>query len=195
MAYFHKILKADPLGEPWTPSQPGAKPIQNYWCQVEGQEWAVSVGRQVDNPLTPGMHIYGDLTYAKSQKGTEYWKFKGQKVPDDVQRPADTPAQATAQQATGQQPTGQAPTNMSATMPDWFIPINNMILFMYKELRKMSDEPEQVPTIQGANYSGANKPQPKTPEVVGGAPLAPEVQANLDNIFGEEPEFEPPEEG
>lgn len=195
MADFYKILKADALGEPWTPSQAGAKPVQNYWCQVEGQDWAVSVGRQVDNPLAPGTHIYGDLTYAKSQKGTEYWKFKGQKVPDDVQRPADSPAQATAQQATGTFP-GQPTANMSAQMPDWFIPVNNMILFIYKELRKMSDEPEQVTSIPGANYSGANKPQPKQtkPEVIGGAPLDEETKANLDNIFGDEPEVTPPEE-
>jgi hypothetical protein len=142
MADFYKVLKADPLGEPYTPSQPGAKPIQNYWCQVEGQDWAVNIGRQTDNPLTHGTHVYGDLTYAKSQKGTEYWKFKSQKVPEDVQRPADTPAQAAAQRATGQVP------NASDAMPGWFIPINNMIKYIYEQMQKMDDE--YVPPSQPA---------------------------------------------
>lgn len=132
MAQFYKILKADPLGEPWTPSQPGAKAIQNYWCQVEGEEWAVSVGKQVGNTLVPGQHIYGDLLKARSQKGNDYWKFKSVQVPDDVQRPADTPAQATAQQATGQRP-----VDMSATQPDWFQPWANMILDTYKMVKEL----------------------------------------------------------
>ena len=117
MADFYKILKADPLGDPWTPNQPGAKAIQNYWCQVEGQALAVSIGKQEGNTLNPGEYVYGDLMYAKSQKGTEYWKFKSQQVPEGVQRPASTPAQAQAQQATG---TPQP--NMSAQMPEWFMP-------------------------------------------------------------------------
>lgn len=174
MADFHKVLKADPLGEPWTPDQPGAKPIQNYWCQVEGQEWAVSVGRQTDNPLLPGQHIYGDLTYAKSQKGTEYWKFKSQKVPEGVTRPADTPAQAQAQQATGTQP-----SNMSAAMPDWFLPINNMIKYIYEQMRKMDDDaPKEIEGI-----GAAPKPAPKTTEVVGGVDLDPATKAEIDDIF------------
>lgn len=175
MADFHKVLKADPLGEPWTPSQPGAKPIQNYWCQVEGQEWAVSIGRQTDNPLTPGTHVYGDLLYAKSQKGTEYWKFKSQQVPEDVTRPADTPAQATAQQATGTQPV----SNMSAAMPDWFLPINNMIKYIYEQMRAMDDNaPKELEGI------GA-KPKQKTTatEVVGGVELDPATKAEIDDIL------------
>lgn len=175
MADFHKILQADPLGEPWTPQQAGAKPIQNYWCQVEGQDWAVSVGRQVDNPLTPGTYIYGDLTYAKSQKGTEYWKFKSQKVPEGVQRPASTPAQAVAQQAVG------VSGIVGDTVPGWFVPYGNMIRFCFDELKKMSDEPDKV-------IPGVGQPDPKQPkmEVVAGAPIDEQTQATLNAVFGDE---------
>lgn len=137
MADFYKILKADKLGEPWTPKAPGAKPIQNWWCQVEGQDMDVSVGKQVGNELVPGQHIYGDLKYAKSQKGTEYWKFDSQMVPEGVQRPADSPAQATAQAATTPSTSGI----VGDQVPGWFAPYGNMIRFIYDELRKMSDNP------------------------------------------------------
>lgn len=165
MADFYKILKADPMGDPYTPNAPGAKPIQSYWCQVENQDWAVMVGKQVGNALTPGMHIYGDLTYAKSQKGTEYWKFKSQQVPDDVQRPADSPAQATAQQATGQAP------NASDTIPGWAITLVNMVEYIYKEMAKMSETPP-----------------PKELEHL----EQPAEQPNLDDIFT--PDTEVPED-
>lgn len=169
MAQFYKILKADPLGEPWTPSQPGAKAIQNYWCQVEGEEWAVSVGKQVGNTLTPGTHIYGDLMKARSQKGTDYWKFKGQKVPDDVQRPADTPAQAVAQQAVGHQ------VDMSATQPDWFQPWANMILDTYK----------MVKDLHGGLEKGAAVKEPEAPVQ---EPVDAETMAVVNEIF---PDSEP----
>lgn len=165
MAEFYKILKADPLGDPWTPSQPGAKPIQNYWCQVEGQDWDVSIGKQVGNTLVPGQHVYGDLTYAKSQKGTEYFKFKGQKIPDDVQRPADSPAQSQAQQAVG---------ISGDTAPGWFHPYGSMIRFIYDEMKKMSDQPDHQIDGVGA------KPKP---EEVKEDPLDQETKAQLDEIF------------
>lgn len=183
MADFYKILKADPLGEPWTPKAAGAKPIQNYWCQVEGQEWAVSVGKQVGNELRPGMHIYGDLKYAKSQKGTEYWKFDSQKVPEDVQRPTDDPstaAQSTAQQATGQRP---AHADLTQEMPGWFVPVYNMIEFVYKEMKAMEtpkdDEPTPTPPAPAEPTKGV--------EVLAGE-VDEETQNTLDAIFGEPPE-------
>lgn len=169
MSQFYKILKADPLGEPWTPSQPGAKAIQNYWCQVEGEEWAVSVGKQVGNTLTPGQHIYGDLMKAKSQKGTDYWKFKSAQVPDDVQRPADTLAQAVAQQATGRQ------VDMSATQPDWFQPWANMILDTYK----------MVKDLHGGLEKGAAVKEEPVKEV---EPVDEETMAVVNEIF---PDAEP----
>jgi hypothetical protein len=174
MAEFFKILKADPLGDPYTPNAPGAKPTQSYWCQVEGQDKAVMIGKQVRSdgqpPLVPGQHVYGNLMYAKSQKGNEYWKFKSEKVPDDVQRPADSPAQAQAQAAT-------TPANMSAAMPDWFKPVANQIDYIFREMRKMDvDAQTDIPL----------KTEPEAPapvEHVGGEALDEETQARLDEIF------------
>lgn len=179
MADFYKILKADPLGDPWTPNKPGAKPIQNWWCQVEGQDWAVSIGKQVGNNLRPGQHVYGDLKYTKGQKGTEYWKFESQKVPDDVQRPTDdpaTPAQATAQQATG------GGRDMSAEMPAWFTPVYNMLKEMHKVVtgQDFETEPAAAPT---PTPTPAAKPEPQKPEQIAGEPIDKETQETLDNIF------------
>lgn len=178
MADFYKILKADPLGDPWTPKAPGAKPIQNYWCQVEGQEKAVSIGKQVGNTLTPGQHVYGDLKYAKSQKGTEYWKFDSQMVPEGIPRPADSPAQATAQQATGSQP------NSSAVMPEWFMPVANQIDYIFREMKKVDssvvetkEEPFQESLI--------------TEDDVIGEPMPQDAIDALNGVFNEP---EPPEE-
>lgn len=187
MAQFYKVLKADPLGEPWTPNQPNAKPIQNYWCQVEGMDESVSIGRQVDNPLTPGVHVYGDLNYAKSQKGTVYFKFKGVKVPDGVQRPVDapsTPAQATAQQSVG---TGQS--NMSAEIPDWFKPYANMIGYIYREMRNVdgSGQPEAVQTTPMSSTDAIMTAETGV-EHVGGEPVSPETKEMLDDIFNSDPE-------
>ena len=169
MSQFFKILKADPLGDPYTPNMPGAKPTQSYWCQVEGQEKAVMVGKQVREDgapaLTPGQHIYGDLMYAKSQKGTEYWKYKSAKVPDGVQRPQDT-----AQSA----PQGSYTPNVSDAMPGWFIPVAKQIDYLYTEMKKMDAEPKQeqldIEPIQGSE------------------PLDPETQKTLDDIFSKEQE-------
>lgn len=146
MSQFYKILKADPLGEPYTPSFEGAKATQTFWCQLEGVDKDVSIGKQVPNVVNPGEHVYGDLVYAKSQKGTEYWKFKSSKVPDGVQRPANTPAQATAQAAVG-----------SDVMPAWFTPVYNQINYIYKEMKKMDDggdiEPEEPAEEEPAKVS------------------------------------------
>lgn len=131
MADFYKVLKADPLGEPWTPNVAGAKPIQNYWCQVEGMEQPVSIGRQEGNPLHPGTHVYGDLVFAKSQKGTQYWKFKSAAVPEGVVRPQDTTP------------------NLSSNIPAWFQPYGNMIEFIYKEMKAIeTQEPPLEPAIE-----------------------------------------------
>ena len=173
MAQFYKILKADPLGEPWTPSAPDAKPIQNYWCQVEGEEWAVSIGKQVGNSIAVGEHIYGDLIKTTSHKGTNYWKFKSAKVPEGVVRPTSSPAQTTAQQATG-----ASPADLSGTQPSWFTPWGNLLIQLQKDMKLLKDgEPDE---------------EPAKPEQVSGEPIDAETQATLDNIFGA-PEIAEPE--
>ena len=166
MADFYKILKADPLGEPWTPNAPNAKPIQTYWCQVEGVDEPVSIGKQVGNSLLPGQHIYGDLVFAKSQKGNQYWKLKSARIPDGVQRPADTPAQAVAQESVG--------ANVSASEPAWFTVYGNMIRFIYKELNLLSDKPEIKP-----------EEEVEVEPSKGVEPLDPTTKATLDEIFGD----------
>lgn len=138
MAQFYKVLKADPLGEPW---ESHGKQNQTYWCQVEGEEWAVSIAKQVPNTITPGQHVYGDLLKARSQKGTDYWKFKSSAVPEGVVRPADSPAQAVAQQAVG--------VDMSATMPGWFKPWANILETIYKDVKALKGEDDNtIPGIQ-----------------------------------------------
>lgn len=174
MSQFYKILKADPLGEPWTPNAPDAKPIQNYWCQVEGEDLAVSIGKQVGNHLTPGESVYGDLMKATSQKGTQYWKFKSAKVPEGTTRPASTPAQAVAQQAVG------TPVDMSATQPDWFKPWGNILIQLQKDMRllKGDDLNEVAPIIEPPVVEAPSKV-----EQIGGDPIDEETQETLDAIF------------
>lgn len=173
MAQFYKILKADPLGDPWTPNAPGAKPIQNYWCQVEGLDKDVSIGKQVRDDgqpaLHPGQHVYGDLVYAKSQKGTEYWKFKSQQVPEDVQRPADSPAQAQAQQATGV---------VGDNIPAWFLPFGNILIDLQKDMKLLKGDDYEEPTK-------AEEPAAEEAKVeqIGGEPIDEETQKTLDDIF------------
>lgn len=179
MAEFYKILKADPLGEPYNSH---GKDIQSYWCQVENQDKAVMIGKQVGNTLTPGQHVYGDLMYAKSQKGTEYWKFKSAQVPEGVQRPADSPAQATAQAATRQ-------VDMSAEMPDWFKPIANQIDYIFREMRKMDSTPG-VSEAAHAEEAKLKAAEEAKVEQVAGSPLDEVTKATLDEIFGDTPEPE-----
>lgn len=170
MAQFYKVLKADPLGDPWTPNAPDAKPIQNYWCQVENEELAVSIGKQVGNTLAAGEYIYGDLMKAVSQKGTDYWKFKSQKVPEGVTRPASTPAQATAQQATGVSGVVGDP------VPGWFVPYGNMI-------REMYGEPAPVTKIE------AKMPVSQVDDALHGAtPVDDATKEQLAGLFPDEPE-------
>lgn len=175
MAQFYKVLKADPLGEPWTPNAPGAKPVQNYWCQLEGLDKDVSIGKQVRDDgrvaLSPGQHVYGDLVYAKSQKGTEYWRFKSVQVPEDVQRPADSPAQATAQAAT---------TDMSATQPAWFTPWANVLLDIQKDLKLLKGD--DIPDNSTEEVAAEEKAEEGV-EQLAGEPLDADTKKALDDIF------------
>lgn len=182
MSQFYKLLKADPLGDPWTPNFPDAKPIQNWWCQVEGEEWPVSIGKQVGASLTPGQHVYGDLLKAKSQKGTDFWKFKSAKVPEGVPVPADTPAQAVAQQATGQ--------NISEQAPAWFTPFANQMSAIEKMVKDLHGgyETDAVPVVEEHVKTDAEIAQDEADQAAANAALDTETQATLDEIF---PDNEP----
>lgn len=165
MSQFYKVIKADPLGEPY---ETHGKSIQTFWCQFEGVEKAVSMGKQVPNTPQIGGHVYGDLVYAKSQRGNEFWKFRGAKVPEGVQRPADSPAQAAAQQAVG--------ANASGSVPGWFIPFGNMIEFIFKEMKGVEEPAKSNETVV------ADAAHEKLEAV--GEPLDAETQAKIDEIFG-----------
>jgi hypothetical protein len=134
------------------------------------------IGKQVGNSLLPGQHVYGDLVYAKSQKGNEYWKLKSAKIPEGVQRPADSPIQATAQQATGQQP-----VNMSAQMPDWFQPWANTIKETHKMVKDLHGGEETPPPV-------AEEPaaEPEKPTIMNGEPLPAEEVEEIEGMFAPE---------
>lgn len=174
MSQFYKLTEASPLGEPWTPNIAGASELQNWWCKVEGEDWNVMINKQVGNTLSAGQHVYGDLLKATSAKGNHYWKFKSAKVPEGVQRPADSPAQATAQQAVGVQ-------DMSATVPAWFIPFAQMIEFVYKEMKGVETR-DDTPLEQTQVLDEAAKSEQL--EVVG-VELDEETKKKLDEVFGE----------
>lgn len=184
MADYYKVLTADPLGEPYTPNFPDAKPLLSYWCQVEGQEKSVMITKQVGNAVTPGDVVYGDLAYAKSQKGNEYWKFKSQKTPEGQPRPTSA-AQGVAQQATGQ-------TQMSSRIPDWFIPFGKQIEYIYLEMRKLDDtapkEVVETPLTQHDVLKAVAEENQDKPA------MTPEQQATYDEVFGgvPTPELEEP---
>ena len=173
MAEFYKLLKADPMGEPW---QAHGKDMQTYWCQVEGEELNVMITKQVGNTISPGHHVYGNLMKATSQKGNDYWKFKSEQVPEGVQRPQDapsTPAQATAQQATGD------------VTPGWFSGWGNLLMEMAKDIKELKGE-ESPNSIKMEDIPTGKKEVEQT----AGKPLAPEDKEMLDGIFGGEPEPE-----
>lgn len=177
MAQFYKVLKADPLGDPYVnPNVPNAKPVQSYWCQVEGQEKAVMIGKQVRDDgqvaLRPGQHVYGDLMYAKSQKGNEYFKFKSAQVPEGVQRPADSPAQATAQAAVGGTAYAEKWAEQSGeVVPKWAQPMYNMVTYIYEQMKAMDGD-------------ALNDPKPATPvDNLGGEEVDEETKSMLDDIF------------
>lgn len=85
MSQFYKIKEITKLGDPW---ESHGNKNQTWWGYVEGEELAISVGKQVGNELEVGQSIHGDLMKAVSKKGTEYWKFKSSQVPEGVERPA-----------------------------------------------------------------------------------------------------------
>lgn len=169
MGQFYKILTASPLGEPW---ESHGKQNQTFWCQVEGEELAVSISKQVGNVLLPGMNVYGDLMKAVSQKGTNYWKFKSSQVPEGVARPVDAPV-APAQTAI--YPPLNSPVNMSTVQPEWFQPWGNMIKYIHDQMKAMDGDTMVDP---------APAPEPaKGVEQLAGPPLDEETKANLDGIF------------
>lgn len=134
MPQFYRILKADPMGDPWTPNKPNAKPIQQFWCQVEGVDLPVRMGKQVPNVPSLVEGHYGVLETAKSQAGNDYMKFVGMQTPQGMQRPRYDAAAPAETQATVH-PSDQKDT------PLWFAPYAMKINFIYDEMRNVSSTP------------------------------------------------------
>lgn len=172
MADFYKILKADKLGAPW---ESHGHDNQTFWCQVEGQDKAVSISKQVPTELHPGQFVYGELMYAKSQKGTEYWKLKSVQVPEGVQRPTDEPFASPASAPS------QAPVD-SSVMPAWFaefkeqlnniedaiIEVHNVVVEgrkpMPADFGKVATDPSQLDVSDGTKAvldDMFNEPEPE----------------------------------
>jgi hypothetical protein len=169
MSNFYKVLKADPLGEPWTPNAPGASPIQNYWSQIEGEDWPVSIGKQLPNTVAPGDVIYGDLMKETSKKGTDYWKFKSARIPEGTAIPAGALPHRT--------PSSNETPNASSGMPGWFIPVAKQIEYIYKEMKKVDGD--TVVEDMEAEAEIDSKAEVKDKFFI-----SPEQKAIMDDIFG-----------
>lgn len=176
MAQFYKILKAEPLGDPWTPNRPGAKPIQNWWCQVDGQEKAVSIGKQVGNELRPGMTVYGDLKYAKSQRGVVYWKFDSQKIPEGVTPPSETGGNEAWADKWSQDVGGE--------LPAWFVPYANLITDIAKGVKELRGEVGEPTRIDGIGPVATTDGPLNTEDVKESTTVDKDTKEMLDGIFG-----------
>lgn len=86
MPQFYKVLKADPIGDPFTPNRPNAKELQSFWCQVEGQNLPVMMNKQVPNTPSLTQGHYGVLELAHG-KNTDYMKFTSMQVPQGTSIP------------------------------------------------------------------------------------------------------------
>lgn len=148
---FFRVLKADPLGDPWTPNIAGAKPIQTFWCQFEGVEHPVQMSKQVPNTPSLTYGQFGYLVPAKSQKGTDYYKFKSQKAPDELEQPryaaADAPASTTSTTKAEPHPSDQKDT------PLWFAPYAIKINYIYDQMKQV----DETPMTQEHVFSEAKK--------------------------------------
>lgn len=107
MPQFYQVLKADPIGDPFTPNQPGAKPLQSYWCQVKDVEEAVMITKQIPNTPSLTEGHYGVLEQRTSKKGNPYWKFTSMQIPQGESKP---------RYAADSAPVQQAPSGVSAGM-------------------------------------------------------------------------------
>lgn len=145
---FFRILKADPLGEPWSAN---GGTFQTFWCQFAGVEHPVKVNKKAGSTpsLTTGQ--FGYLLEQTSQKGTKYYQFKGQQVPQGMAIPSYADAAEPSQPA--QPAPSQAPVHPSdqKEMPYWFAPYAMKINFIYEEMKGVSDKPmTQQQALDGA---------------------------------------------
>ena len=158
MPQFYQVLKADPIGDPYTPSMAGAKPLQSFWCQVEGVEEGVMISKQVPNTPSLTEGHYGVLEQRTSKKGNQYWKFTSMQMPQGTSKPRyDAQPEAQA-----------APSGVSAKM--------------FHELEQRVTNLETL--LATPSLTTSSKPETtEAKEGVGGGEITKE---ELEDIFGGE---------
>lgn len=176
---FYRVLKADPLGEPWTPKAEGAKPLQTFWCQFEGVDKDVSMSKQVPNTPSLTYGQFGYLVDAVSQKGTEYYKFKSVKAPEELEQPRY--AASDAQEATATKPAAVHPSDQKDT-PLWFAPYAIRINQIWEQV-KPGELPatDTTPMPQATVFEAAKEESEEIRESIGGGTI---TKDELEDIFG-----------
>lgn len=137
MPQFYRVLKADPLDGTYTPNKPGAKPLQSFWCQVEGVEEPVMMSKQVPNTPSLTEGHYGVLESRTSAKGNSYWKFTSMPIPQGQSKPkyADVVDMGKPENVEKNvHPSDQKDT------PLWFAPYAIMIREIHKYVQEQNAE-------------------------------------------------------
>lgn len=186
---FYRVLKADPLGDPWTPSAANAKPLQTFWCQFEGVDKPVQMAKQIPNTPSLTYGQFGYLIPAKSQKGTDYFKFKSQQAPPEMEQPRYDATDGAVATSSTPSPTQPHPS-AQVDIPLWFAPFGIMIRGLHEDLigraqRGVDEHPptEDRPLTQTEVLEEAKQldDEPPTVEGIGGGTI---TQDELENIFG-----------
>lgn len=185
MAQFYTLTEVSMMGDPYFPPEPGAKPVQSYWCQVAEEELPVMIGKQVRDDGQPalqvGDQVYGELLKRTSGKGNPYWKYKSEKIPEGTPRPQQaprTPAQAVAQETIG-------------AVPGWFLPVANQINDIERMVKAIySDIGGEVTqkTLNDAYVDPEPTPSPTAVPPANEQPdsvIDPETEKSLKEIFGD----------
>lgn len=173
MPQFYRVLKADPLGEPWTnPNVVGAKPTQKFWCQVEGVDEPVMIGKQVPNTPSLTEGHYGVLEDATSSKGNAYKKFTSMQIPQGTSKPQYAGV-------TEPQPAGTAQVD-DTIVPTWFHPYARVLKEVAEYVREQRGE---AAIVNPAPEEPDTATEEHKEEPMAGTTL---TKAELDDMFGGE---------
>lgn len=183
MPQFYRVLKADPLGDPYTPNRPNAKPLQSFWCQVAGVVEPVMMSKQVPNTPSLTEGHYGVLEDKVSQSGNAYKKFTSMQTPQGTQRPRYDAQEATTQSApTATQADAQTvhPSDQK-DMPFWFAPYAMKINYVYDQMKQVDQPVVGEPLPQMFALTEANKADEEAVETIGDTTI---TKDELEDIFG-----------
>ena len=191
MGQYVNVVGYEPAGEPWS-NQHGT--FQTYWVQVEGLEQSVMMNKKVGSVPKLGAN-YGNVIQATSQKGNQYLKWQGEKVPQGTAVPAFA-QQPQAPTQVPQAAPAAVPGMVGGEVPGWAVPmINQMktmaeqVQYIWEQMKAMDLDaaaqataaanresytpPVSTTTDMPANFLQQDEPFPSTPA----APQAPQVQA------------------